>query len=184
MKTNTVLSVATNFLRTARFIGLPPDAKVDYAVEQLCEYATDNWSHGRLLLVKEFGTVLTGRVKQSETMRERGRCYNNSIEAMYDLYGASNAKRLRYVEGVVMENGVPIAHAWNRVGDDEYEDCTILRPESKQYMGLYIPTDVVLDVATKGRFGTAGEGVLGCIATYGDKKRSALVERIRQANKK
>lgn len=106
-------------------------------------------------------------------------CYNNAITRMIE-------DQVGYVEGFVFVHGVPIQHAWNRVGG-RFVDYT-LGADAKRwtYVGLDVPRDVVLKVAISPKFGSGiADGVLGTINLFKQRTvREAMVRSILHENTK
>ena len=134
----------------------------------------------RLAFVHDVGKVMQVEHVPDDKLMTPHRCYNNSIDVMIESMHTTN--QAQYVEGVVTEHGVPLAHAWNKVGD-KYVDHTI-GEGNHQYMGLVIPRKVLIPVASSGLFGKGvGEGIIGTILNMKQtKKRDEYLRLIKEAN--
>ena len=123
----------------------------------------------RLDFVHRYGKPM--EVNGSDDIRTPHRCYNNSVDVIVESMLKPDSPRVDYVEGIVTEHGIPLAHAWNREGS-RMVDHTVPDPWNHQYMGLVVPRRVMMDVMTASSFGrTKGEGVIGAIMHMKDKKR-------------
>jgi hypothetical protein len=146
-------------------------------------------SHGqmpRLQYVHEVGKEMQVRPCSDRQRLTQHRCYNNSIDMMMQTSFEGQGNKHEYVEGVITEHGVPLAHAWNRVGSDKhprYIDYTVPAGDHK-YKGVYIPRKVLIPVASSGAFSKGyGEGIIGTILAMKDaKKRENYLRLIREAN--
>ena len=182
---DTPSSNARALLILARVNGLKESTPIKEVMQTLVESATETLAHPRLAFINEVGKIMDVKPAPPKDMMEQHRCYNNSIEKVIE--GMYVPLKREYIEGVITEHGIPLAHGWVREGSDKHHtfvDYTVDSP-GHEYMGVLIPRKVWGAVATTNAFGRGdGEGVIGTILNMRDgPKKEKLLQQIREANK-